>query len=369
MNGFKIFQDLSRPTLNISSQPCGADSLVSFYWPKWWNPPSSLYLWNERRLPNFNVVNALVELEKRSLEFGIIMYPKFGTNWYSLHFVFNHFGPASWIFEPHITVEINQFDGWDCTFPLVIPLSQGDSTRITGDWPNCQAAPFGYDGAASKTFYVGKMQVGNMEHPQELQVGSGWAILISIHFPLFIFCYLGPWAHPSTTSPFKGGLRDSLGLHGLGFDPLSVACMHEASTVHAHQNLGTVESCRRWGCNREGGRCSQPWIHDELGAIIVTRVAGGPWYKTSLLGTSQGCFVEWQFFSFFLKEEWKTSAWPTSWTYSNRHHAVIQKQVLGVAPCKDMNGMLPLLFFGNWKGLLAHSFPCSASSSSFRRRC
>lgn len=50
---------------------------------------------------------------------------------------------------------------------------------------------------------------------------------------------------------------------------------------------------------------------------------------------------------FFFKEEWKTSAWPTSWTYSNRHHAVIQKQVLGVAPCKDMNGMLPLLFFGN----------------------
>lgn len=72
---------------------------------------------------------------------------------------------------------------------------------------------------------------------------------------------------------------------------------------------------------------------------------------------------------FFRREEWKNSAWPTPWTYSNRHHAVIQKHLLGVAPCKDMNGMLPLLFFGNWKGLLAHSFPCSASSSSFRRRC
>lgn len=177
--------------LNISSQPCGADALVPFYW-QWWNPPSSLYLWNERRLePNFNVVNALVEGKKI---FGVwnIMYPKFATNWYSLHFVFNRFGPASWIFEPHITVEINQFTCWDCTFRLVIPLSQGDNPRITGDSPNCQAAPFGYDGAASKTFYVGKMQVGNMEHPQELQVGSGCAILISIDFSRCFFIFSLP---------------------------------------------------------------------------------------------------------------------------------------------------------------------------------
>eukprot|EP00434_Breviolum_minutum_P020520 symbB.v1.2.018093.t1/scaffold1431.1/size119194/7 len=48
-----------------------------------------------------------------------------------------------------------------------------------------KAAPFGYDGAASKTFYVGKMQVGNMEHPQELQVAfetaSGSMVLDSTH--------------------------------------------------------------------------------------------------------------------------------------------------------------------------------------------
>lgn len=210
-----------------------------------------------------------MELAKRSLEFGKYCTLSCNKLIFSSFCLQIAFGPASWIFEPHITVEINQFTCWDCTFRLVIPLSQGDNPRITGDSPNCQAAPFGYDGAASKTFYVGKMQVGSMEHPQELQVGSGCAILISIDFPLFIFSYLGPWAHPSTTSPFKGGLRDSLGLHGLGFDPLSVACMHEASTVHAHQNLGTVESCRRWGCKWEGRKVS------ELQSIFFLEVIEG----------------------------------------------------------------------------------------------
>ena len=119
---------------------------------------------------------------------------------------------------------------------------QGDNPRITVH--GCQAAPFGH-GAASKTFYVGKMQVGNMEHSQELQVGSvDEPFLISIDFQLFIFS--PPWPiGPSTISPSKVAFETASGSMVLD----STHCQSPACMKH-RQYMPTKTSAQ---LNRAGG--------------------------------------------------------------------------------------------------------------------